>query len=123
MNTGTVLSVLGGVLTVVGVLTAAFAVVRSSYTRTQLDILRASVADYDGRVVQLEADRARLKLANAELVAKVQVLESIVTAREAIQQLLLESHTHRLEAVERHVVVLEKLETIKDKVDEGNGTS
>lgn len=119
MNTGTLLSVLGGALTLVGILTAAFAVVRSSYTNTRLDILRASVIDYESRTEQLEADRARLKLSNVELIAKVEILESIVTSREAIERLLLESHTHSIEASEQHGKIIEKLDRLERK---SNGT-
>ena len=120
MNTGSLLSILGGVLTVTGVLAAAFAVVRSSYTNTRLDILRASVVDYEGRTEQLEADRARLKLVNVELVAKVEILESIVTSRDAIEQLLLKSHTHSVEAVIRYDKIIEKLDKIERARFNGN---
>lgn len=120
MSTGTLLSILGGVLTITGILTAAFAVVRSSYTNTRLDILRASVVDYESRTEQLESDRARLKLSNVELIAKVEILESIVTSREAIERLLLDTHTHSLEASEQHGKIIEKLDRIERK---GNGDS
>lgn len=94
MGIETWLAVIGGIFALVGLVAGSLAVVRSSYTRTQLEILRASVDDYEKRTDQLieERDESRQREAAVQVrldasQREVQVLRDIVTSKQEIQDL------------------------------------
>jgi hypothetical protein len=76
----TFLGLAGGVLGVVGLLAGAGAVVRSSTTKANLELLRGEVAD-------LTTSNRRLDEENSQLHKEVEVLRELVTARAAVDQL------------------------------------
>lgn len=121
MQLETIAAVIGGIFAIAGIVAAGFAVVKSSYTRTQLELLRASVDDYEARTEQLESDRASYKLENETLKAKVTVLEGIVTSRNEIEHVQKLTELHEKTAGERHDIINGKLTRILTKMDK-NGT-
>jgi hypothetical protein len=76
----TVLGISGGVLGVVGLLGGSAAVIRSSSTKANLELLRGEVAD-------LSRNNARLDGENTQLHKEVEVLRELVTGRAAVDTL------------------------------------
>lgn len=94
MGVETWLTVIGGFLTLAAAAASGFAVIRSKYSKTQLEIQDQTIKAYEKRVQQQAEDiaacvarEAAMQLQLDASQREVQVLHDIVTSKQEIQDL------------------------------------
>lgn len=111
------LAAVGALFTVLSAVAAAAAVLRSSYLKTSVEVLRANNEDLTGRVELLEASRSEDHEKIARLEAEKGALERVVTGRDLLEALAKQLTLHHTETLTRldsvQVGMTERLDDLK----------
>ena len=104
--TSSLIAALGGALGIVGLLAAGYVVVRSSVQSETTKLWKEQAGALEARLGEVEARNERCETENAALRARLNTLESVVTAGPAIEALrrdLASQHVELLGAIAKAV--------------------
>lgn len=97
---------IGLISTIVGVATilgAGLVILRGSYTKARLELLRGAVEDYKAEKERLEQEISKLEIRISACENENRILKGIVTAKaeiSALQDVIMQNHEQLMDALE-----------------------